>query len=230
MSDLLNPPDLLYPVALRLRDRPVLVVGGGPVAARKVRRLLDCGARVTLIAPEAVAELAGLAEAGTLRWHLRPFESGDVQGYDLVFAASGVAAVDQAVAMAARAARIWLNAADSGVQGDLDLPALLRRGELTVTVSTGGAAPGFAAALAAELGGHLSDRVGDYVALLQDLRAQLRVRFPDDAPLRQLAFAAALACVEARGHAEGGRPDEARQSLNSAVEGVTGHSPGRRLG
>jgi siroheme synthase-like protein len=210
----------LYPVALRLRDRPVLVVGGGPVAARKVRRLRECGARITLIAPEAVTELAEAAEAGTLRWHRRPFDRADVQGHDLVFAATGVAAVDEAVAGAARAARVWLNAADSGVDGDLDLPALLRRGDLTVAVSTGGAAPGFAAELVAELGAQLTDRLGDYVALLQSVRAELRARFPDDAPLRHQAFAAALACVEARGHAEGGRLDEARRALDRATEEV----------
>jgi precorrin-2 dehydrogenase len=214
--------DPLYPVALRLRDRPVLVVGGGPVAARKVRRLHLCGARITLIAPQVVDELAAWAEAGSLRWHRRSFKKGDVPGHDLVFAATGVAAVDEAVAQAARTARVWLNAADSGVDSDLDLPALLRRGDLTVTVSTGGAAPGFAAALTAELGPHLPDGVGDYVALLRDLRAELRVRFPDDRLERQRAFAAALASVEARSQAEGGRLHEARQTLTRAVEKVAG--------
>lgn len=216
----------LYPVALRLRDRPVLVVGGGPVAARKVRRLLQCGARITLIAPEAVDRLADAAAAGDLQWHRRPFERADVGGNDLVFAATGVVAVDAEVAMAARAAQVWLNAADSGVDSDLDLPALVRRGDLTVTVSTGGAAPGFAADLAAELGARLPDGVGDYVALLQSVRAGLRARFPDDAPLRSRAFAAALSCVEARSHAEGGRPDEARQALERAVEEVATTAPG----
>ncbi len=214
--------DPLYPVALRLRDRPVLVVGGGPVAARKIRRLHVCGARITLIAPEVVDELAVLAEAGSLRWHRRTFESDDVKGHDLVFAATGVAVVDEAVARAARAARIWLNAADSGVDSDLDLPALLRRGDLMVTVSTGGAAAGFAATLTAELGGQLSDGVGDYVALLRDLRARLRARFPIDVSLRQQAFAAALACVEARSAAEDGRLEVALERLNRAVEEVAG--------
>ncbi len=215
-------PDPLYPVALRLRDRPVLVVGGGPVAARKVRRLHACGARISLIAPEIVGELLQMAEAGILRWQQRPFETSDVQGQDLVFAATGVAVVDEAVARAARAARIWLNAADSGVDSDLDLPALLRRGDLTVTVSTGGAAPGFSATLTAELGGHLSDGVGDYVALLRDLRVRLRARFPIDVSLRQRAFAAALACVEARWAAEDGRLEVALERLNQAVEEVAG--------
>ncbi len=214
--------DPLYPVALRLRDRPVLVVGGGPVAARKVRRLLDCGAQITLISPQVVVELDRAAQDGTLCWHQRPFRSGDVQGQDLVFAATGVGAVDEAVALAARAARVWLNAADSGVDSDLDLPALLRRGDLTVTVSTGGAAPGFSAELVKELGTHLSDSVGDYVALLRELRARLRGRFPADAIIRQRAFAEALACAEARENAQGGRLEEARRKLNRAVDEAVG--------
>jgi len=216
-----EPSDPLFPVALRLRDKPVLVVGGGPVAARKVRRLLHCGARITLVAPQTVETLASAVAAGRLVWHARSFEDADVQGQDLVFAATGVDAVDEAVARAARKARVWLNAADSGNRGDLDLPALFRRGRLTVTVSTGGAAPGFAAALAEEIGAGLSERVGDYVELLQAVRADLRARFPGNASLRQEAFAAALSCVEARKHAEGGRLDEARFALERAVKGVS---------
>lgn len=216
----------LYPVALRLHDRPVLVVGGGPVAARKVQRLLDCGARITLVAPEAVGVLAEAAAAGALQWRRRPFEPGDIEGSVLVFAATGVAAVDAEVGMAARAAQVWLNAADSSVEGDLDLPALVRRGDLTVAVSTGGAAPGFAADLAAEVGARLPDGVGDYVALLQSVRAGLRARFPDDPFRRKRAFAAALSCAEARGHAEGGHVDAARRALERAVERVASTAPG----
>ncbi len=208
----------LYPVALRLRDRPVLMVGGGPVAARKVRRLLDCKARITLVAPHAIDPLTAAAAAGALEWHARPFETGDVQGHDLVFAATGVAAVDRAVAEAARSARVWLNAADSNVRGDLDLPAIVRRGDLTVAVSTGGAAPGLAADLAVELGEQLPDGVADYVALLRQVRADLRIRAPQDASLRRRAFAAVLSCVEARRLAEEGSLAEARQMLDSLLQ------------
>lgn len=209
--------DPLYPVALRLRDRPVLVVGGGPVAARKVRRLRACGARITLIAPDSVPELTDAADAGHLRWHRRAFEPADVEGVELVFAATGLVAVDEAVAAAARAENTWLNTADTHVDSDFDLPALLRRGELCVTVSTAGAAPGFAATLAAELGEALSEGVADYVALLGELRDHLRSQHPQDPGARQRAFGAALACTESRRLAEGGRLDEARRALHDAA-------------
>ncbi len=212
--------DPLYPVALRLSDKPVLVVGGGPVAARKVRRLRASGARITLIAPEAVDELAQAAAAGALTWHRRAFETDDVLQQRLVFAATGVAAADEAVAVAARAAGCWLNAADSAVDGDFDLPALLRRGELCVTVSTGGAAPGFAATLAEELGEQLDESVGDYVGLLRTLRGELRQQYPEDPILRQRAFAAALACTEARRLAGDGRLEQARRAVDAAVSQV----------
>lgn len=210
----------LYPIALRLRDRPVLVVGGGPVAARKVGRLLECGARITLVSPQAVDTLTAAAAAGKLVWHARSFQQTDLKGHHLVFAATGVAAVDREVAVAARAAEVWLNAADSDAGGDLELPAMLRRGDLTVTVSTGGAAPGFAADLAVELGAQLPDGVADYVALLGQLRAELRARFPDDAPVRQRAFAAILASVEVRRLAQEARLDEARRVVDQVLQDV----------
>ena len=167
-----------------------------------------------------IGTLTAAAAAGELVWHARSFEQTDVKGHHLVFAATGVAAVDREVAVAARAAEVWLNAADSDAGGDLELPAMLRRGDLTVTVSTGGAAPGFAAYLAVELGAQLADGVADYVALLGQLRAELRARFPDDAPRRQRAFAAILANVEVRRLAQEARLDEARRVVDQVLQDV----------
>lgn len=195
----------------------MLVVGGGPVAARKVARLLDCGARVTLVALAAAQELEDAAVRGTIVWHRRPFTPTDVEGAALVFTATGDEAVDASVAAAAQGLSIWVNVADSAAAGDVQLPALLRAGAVTVAVSTAGAAPGFAARLARELEPRLS-HVGPYVELLGALRQDLRQRFPDAPARRQRAFAAALDCAAAREHAEQGRLDEAGLALRSAAE------------
>ena len=213
--------DPLYPVALRLRDKPVLVVGGGPVAARKVRRLLDCGAQVTLVSLTATRELEEAASQGAIVWHRRSFAPADVEGAMLVLTATGNEAVDASVAAAAQGRSLWVNVADSAVTGDVQLPALVRQGGVTVTVSTGGAAPGFAARLVRELEAQLGE-VGPYVELLDELRQELRQRFPDEPARRQRAFGAALDCADARTHAEQGRREEARQALRSAALAVQG--------
>ena len=96
-----------YPLFLDLGGRRVLVVGAGPVAARRIGPLLAAGALVEVVAPEAVPALAELAITGRLRWHVRPFRPDDVAGAWLVHTATGDPAVDGAVVAAADAAGIW---------------------------------------------------------------------------------------------------------------------------
>ncbi len=206
-----------YLISVILAHQPVLVVGGGPVAARKVRRLVRSRARVTLVAPVVTDELATLADAGALTWHPRPYRAGDVAGQALVFTATGQPDTDRAVVAAARAVGTLVNCADQAIGGDFDLPALLERGPLQVAVSTAGAAPGFAATLARELEAQLSPSLGDYVSLLDELRQELRRRHPDDPTARQRAFGAALGAAQARLQAEAGALAEARALLRRAA-------------
>jgi siroheme synthase-like protein len=206
-----------YPISVSLTNQPVLVVGGGPVAARKVRRLVRSRARVTLVAPLVTDELATLADAGALRWHPRPYRAGDVAGQALVFTATGQPDTDRAVVAAARAVGTLVNCADQAIGGDFDLPALLERGPLQVTVSTAGAAPGLAARLVRELARHVPEALGDYVGLLDEVRQALRERHPGDPAARQRAFAAALDCVEARAAAEAGERERARTLISHAA-------------
>ena len=88
----------IYPTALRLLGRPVLVVGGGPVATRRAKGLLDAGARVTVVAPVACAALKDLADAGLLTWKPRTYVPSDVDGVWFVQTATGDPAVDTQVA------------------------------------------------------------------------------------------------------------------------------------
>ncbi|WP_247042061.1 uroporphyrinogen-III C-methyltransferase [Arthrobacter rhizosphaerae] len=103
----------IYPTALRLLGRPVLVVGGGPVAARRAKGLLNAGARVTVVAPVASAALLELADAGLLTWVQRTYQPSDVDAVWFVQTATGDAAVDAQVSADAEAQRIWcVNASD----------------------------------------------------------------------------------------------------------------------
>ncbi|MGC5167085.1 uroporphyrinogen-III C-methyltransferase [Luteimicrobium sp. DT211] len=135
--------DALYPLALRVAGRRVVVVGAGPVAARRVRALLDAGADVLVVAPDAVDEVAAHAGAGRLRWERRAYRPGDLDGAWLVHVATGDPAVDAAVAGDAEAQRTWcVTAADAGL-ATAWTPAVARTtldggAEVTIAVNAGG--------------------------------------------------------------------------------------------
>ena len=149
---------------LDLRGRRCLVVGGGSIAERKARALLDSGARLRVVSPVLTPALAALAAAGHIEHRARPFRPADVRGCALAIAATGRAAVDRAVATAARAGRVLVNAVDRPALCDVILPSVLQRGELQIAVSTGGRSP----ALAREIRRRLEPLFGDeYVALVE---------------------------------------------------------------
>ena len=153
-----------FPAFLDLRGRRCLVVGGGAIAARKVRGLLECGARVTVVSPTLVPELARLATMGGIEHRARPFRRTDARGATLVIAATGLAAVDDAAAGAARRRGALVNAVDRPASCDFIYGSVLRRGELQIAVSTGGRAP----ALAREIRRRLEAVVGpDYGVLVE---------------------------------------------------------------
>ncbi len=154
-------PPPVYPIALRLEGVPCLVVGGGRVAARKVATLLDCGALVTVIAPRSCPELERLAA------HLVPrsYEEGDVNRFRLVIAATGVVEVDRAVWSDAERAGVPVNAVDDPEACRFFVPSVLRRGPVTVAVSTAGVSP----FLAAWLRRRIAEVVGPEIAAVAEL-------------------------------------------------------------
>ncbi|MEW6219946.1 MAG: bifunctional precorrin-2 dehydrogenase/sirohydrochlorin ferrochelatase [Thermodesulfobacteriota bacterium] len=142
---------LLYPVCLDVDGRTCLVVGGGSVACRKVRGLLACGARVRVISPALCPELGCLAAEGRLDWQARPYQEGDLEGAFLVLAATGEPEVQEAVFREAQARGVLVNVADVPSRCTFTLPAVVRSGDLTVAVATGGKSPALAKRLRQEL-------------------------------------------------------------------------------
>ena len=128
----------IYPTALRLLGRPVLVVGAGPVAARRAKGLLDAGARVSVVAPVACPALAELADAGLLNWEPRPYRPSDVDGVWFVQTATGDAAVDAQVSADAEAQRVWcVNASDHEASAAWT-PAVAVVDDVKIAVNAGG--------------------------------------------------------------------------------------------
>src|ERR1051325_6524556 len=130
-----------YPVVLEMSGRATLVIGGGTVAERKVKGLLDVGANVTVISPCVTPQLARWLKRRRIAHIARNYVPGDLAGFELVFVATDDARVNTAVFSEARARRLWVNSADDRAHCDFILPSVLRRGDLTIAVSTSGKTP-----------------------------------------------------------------------------------------
>jgi siroheme synthase-like protein len=157
----------VFPVFLKLEGRPVLVVGAGPVAAGKVRPLVDAGARVTVVAPDVVDEIAALApEIAIVR---RTFESGDVDGVWYVVAAAPPE-VNRAVARAAEARCLFVNAVDDLESASAYAGAIVQKAGVTIAMSTDGEAPALAGLLREALEVLLPDDLDRWMASAQEAR------------------------------------------------------------
>ena len=130
-----------YPVVLDLRGRRALVVGAGPVAARKVEGLIAAGAVVTVVAPTAVPEIA---DDPAVRWHQREYRRGEVASYRVAITATDDPAVNRQVARDGEAANVLVNSADDPVNCAFILPSVVTRGDLQISVSTNGRSPAMA--------------------------------------------------------------------------------------
>jgi siroheme synthase-like protein len=161
-----------YPVSLDVARRPCLVVGGGPIAARKARSLLECGASVTVIAPTLSADMEALVSS--LRAvERRRYEPGDAKPFRLVVTATGIPDVDGAVFSDADATGAWVNSADDPAHCSFILPAVHRDGQVTVAVSTGGLSPALSSWLRTRLATECGDGLGALAELLAEARARL---------------------------------------------------------
>ena len=162
-----------YPVNLDLHDRLVVIVGGGAVAARKARRLVSAGARLRVIAPKLDARLAALAAEGDLTHLARCYVSGDLEGALLAFAATDDAAVNLAIAAEAEKLGIMIDVVDAPRRSDFITPALLERGDLLITVATGGASPGLSRRIVSELEPLFGEEYAEAVTLLAEVREKI---------------------------------------------------------
>ena len=161
---------MLYPVNLRIAGRLCLVVGGGNVALRKIHSLIGCHARVTVISPRVVDEIRMLAESGDISLHLREYHPGDLAGGFLVFSATDDPVVQEKIGREAAERNILLNSADNPRRCDFQVPAKVRRGELLLTVSTGGASPALSKLIREQLEGQFNDEYGKVISLFARIR------------------------------------------------------------
>lgn len=162
-----------FPINLDIRGKPVIVVGGGAVAARKCLTLIAAGARVTVIAPTLAPPLRGLAEEEQLSHLPREYKAGDLAGSFMVFAATNSRQVNRAVAGEAKDLGIMANIADSPDLCAFTSPAVISRDELLITVSTGGEAPSLAGKIREELEERYGPEYGELIKILGKVREKL---------------------------------------------------------
>ena len=175
-----------YPLNLDIRRRLCLVVGGGKVAARKVRSLLACEARVTVVSPRLEPELQVRVQEGGIAWQAREFHPSDLDAARLVIAATDQPRVNRAVADEALRRDIPCNVVDQPAAGTFIVPSVVRRGDLMLTVSTAGCSPALAKHLRKELEARFGHEYEFFLRLLGALRRQLMAAGQDPEAHREI--------------------------------------------
>ncbi|MEX1029573.1 MAG: bifunctional precorrin-2 dehydrogenase/sirohydrochlorin ferrochelatase [Paenibacillaceae bacterium] len=163
--------DKWYPVHLDMTGRHCVIIGGGHIAVRRIHGLLEVGAHVTVISPQCHPEILQLAEEGSVSIVQQDYRGEeDLVNADLIFAATNDELVNKWIADDAKKLRIPLNHVGDSKSSTFILPAVLRRGQLIMSVSTSGASPGLAKQIRDELTHHYGDEYKIYVDFLSELR------------------------------------------------------------
>jgi siroheme synthase-like protein len=168
-----------YPAILNLAGRTGLVVGAGKVGEGKISGLLAAGARVRVVSLEATDQVRRWAEEGKLELMLRPYESADLEGSFLVIAATEDSDTNVRVFEDAEARQMLCNVVDVAHLCNFILPSIMRRGDLAIAVSTGGASPALARKIRLSLERSYGDEYALAAELLGALREELKERYPD---------------------------------------------------
>jgi len=206
-----------YGAFLRLTGRHCVVVGGGPVAERKCTGLLDAGAVVTVIAPTATESVVKMAEVGTLRWKMRPYQQDDLQDAFLVIAATDSREVNRQIHEEAERAGKLVNVVNDQTLGNFIVPAMIHRGRLSIGVSTSGASPLVAKRIRQQLEDVFGEEYEVYLDWLADVRKQLLLTHGEEKQrtdlLKQVTDSQLLSLLRE------GREEEAKALLAAIIGG-----------
>ena len=162
-----------YPVNIDIQNRNCLVVGGGAVATRKAATLSSCGARVTVVSPDATNRLSELAENGFLTLIKRPYQAADLEGVFLVIGATNDTELNRKIYEDAEHLKILCNIADQPEICNFILPSVIQRGDLVISISTSGKSPAFAKKLRQDLEKEFGDEYALFLKLMGAVRQKL---------------------------------------------------------
>ena len=202
-----------FPFFIDLAQKEGLIVGGGRVALGKTRRLLSYGPRLTVAAPQLLPDFYDLEGVVLLE---RPFVPDLLEGKFFVIAAAGDMSLDRHISRLCRERNIPVNAADDREACSFLFPSLVKRGSLSIGVSTGGASPGMAAWLRREIEGCLPERTEEILDFLQDQRPRVKASLSGEKRRAELFRELLDACLEAGGPIS---QSEADVMLEAALSG-----------
>lgn len=168
----------LFPIFLKLQDRPCLVVGAGEVAAEKISSLLQAGASLTVIAPEIQSGVQALADAGKLTLRREIFQDADLEDVFMVVAATNSSEVNHAIYLAARRRGILCNSVDDPPNCDFYFSSVVQHGDLQIAISTAGESPALAQRLRREIDEQLPADTGAWLAEVGKLRREVLAAYP----------------------------------------------------
>src|SRR5215211_2455015 len=168
-----------YPVYIQLREQPCVVIGGGKIAEGKVEGLLAAQAKVTVISPNLTPRLQALAEEKQIAYLARIYRPGDLVGAFLVICATDQVEINHKVWEEATTNRQLVNVVDDTPRCNFIAPSILRKGDLTIAISTSGKAPALAVRLKERLQGELGPEYARFLDLAGELREPLAQHIPD---------------------------------------------------
>jgi precorrin-2 dehydrogenase/sirohydrochlorin ferrochelatase len=208
-----------YPVYLNLRGRSCVIIGGGTVAEGKIGRLLDSGAEIRVVSPDATPGIRQLVADGAVRWEQRLYRRGDLDGAFIAIAATNVREVNRRIFEEANERGVMLNAVDDPPNCSFIAPSIVQRGPVTLAISTGGVSP----ALARRLRESLQDSDDLAWADLSGVMATARACLREVGLLSSLDPQRWQCCInpELLAMAQEGRGSEAVETL---LEGLTGEN------
>jgi len=178
-----------YPINLDLKGRPVLVVGGGGVAEGKAEQLVEAGAQVRVVSPTLTARLQELVGRGVIGHRRGAFAESDLDGVKLVISATDDQEVNEAVARAAATREVLCNVVDQPALCDFITPALVTRGDLQISISSGGGSPSLVQRVKREVAALIGEEYGALLELAAELREAAKQRVPDFERRRTLLHA-----------------------------------------
>ena len=168
---------MFYPAFIDLENRPVLVVGGGIIAQRKVETLLEAGALVTVVSPQITEQLDAYGQSNRISVRQRGFIPSDVDGVSLVISATDDPTTQTEVASIAASKNVLVNTVDKPELCSFIVPAILRRGDITIAISTSGKSPSLAAELRARLDRVLTEEFARTANVLGAVRQEVHRQF-----------------------------------------------------
>jgi len=165
-----------YPLFIYLQDEKVVCVGAGACAERKVQTLIEYGADVTVVSPEATEAIQELARQGEVTWIAREYQRGDLEGAILTVCATDDPGVNNEVYQEACSRSQLVNVVDDPPNCNVIVPSVLRRGMFQVAVSSAGAAPSLARDFRRKLEGEIPEWFGDYIDVVAGVRSLIKAR------------------------------------------------------